>query len=209
MKKKLLFLMLLLQVGLMAQEKLTCDQALQKLIDGNKRFTEDKSLHPDRTSERRQELVSTQEPFACIVGCSDSRVSPEILFDQGIGDLFIVRVAGNVIEEIEMESVEYSVHYLGACLVMVLGHENCGAVKTVLSGQTKDIEAIAKHITPAIRDTKCAPNEQLECSIKANAKASAEVIKKDAKFAKLISENKLKVVAGYYNFHSGKVELLQ
>lgn len=192
----------------MAQGRVPCDQAFQRLMDGNKRFMDDMAEHADRTSDKRQELTTTQTPFACILGCADSRVSPEIIFDQGIGDLFIVRVAGNIVGPIEMESVEYSVHFLGACMILVLGHENCGAVNAVMAGQTKDIENIAKYIEPALKATPCVGENKLECVVKANAKATAEKIKKDEKFAKLIKENKLKVMAGYYNFHTGKVEIL-
>ena len=94
-----------------------------------------------------------QKPFAIILGCSDSRVSPEILFDQGIGDLFIVRVAGNVAGPVELDSIEYAALYLKSSLVLVLGHENCGAITAVLDGQTKEIEHVADLIAPAIQGT--------------------------------------------------------
>lgn len=208
MKKFLFYSLLLSQLSLMAQERIPCNQAFKKLMEGNKRFMQDLSLHPDRTSERRQELTSNQTPFACILGCADSRVSPEIIFDQGIGDLFIVRVAGNVVGPIEMESIEYSVHYLHACMILVLGHENCGAVNAVLAGQTQDIETIAKYVEPSLKATPCGGEGRLECAVKANARATAERIKKDPSFVQMIKENKLQVMAGYYNFHTGKVEIL-
>src|SRR5260221_14334167 len=86
---------------------------LQRLIEGNERYTKDQFISPDRTQERRQEVVLKQNPYAVIVGCSDSRVSPEIIFDQGIGDLFVVRVAGNVVGPVELDSIDYSAIYLG------------------------------------------------------------------------------------------------
>jgi carbonic anhydrase len=212
-KKFLICSLLLWQVSAMAQDnmsqqKMTCQQGYQKLMDGNKRFMEDASLHPDRTSERRLELTTTQMPFACILGCADSRVAPDIIFDQGIGDLFVVRVAGNVAGATEVESVEYSVHHLGACIIMVLGHESCGAVKAVAAGQGAVIPNIAKLIDPALKDSTCQGNDKIECFIKANARANANVLRKDEKLAKLVRENKLMILAGYYNFHTGKVEIL-
>jgi len=184
------------------------DSALQALVEGNQRFSEDKSLHPDRTSERRQELTATQTPFATILGCSDSRVSPEIIFDQGIGDLFIVRVAGNVVGPLELDSIEYSVLYLHASIIVVLGHENCGAIKAVLEGNTKDIEAVADLLKPAAEATKKQKSNRLESTIKTNAQMVADQLKKSPVLNRFIAEKKLSIVEGYYNFHTGKVELL-
>lgn len=179
-------------------------EALQTLIEGNERFSNDKSLHPDRTSERREETAEKQEPFAVILGCSDSRVAPEIIFDQGIGDLFIVRVAGNVVGAIEMASIEYSAIYLHSCLVIVLGHESCGAVKAVMAGTVKNIEPVAKLIQPAIKDA----GGDLENAIKANVRKVVEQLEKNKVLKGLITSEKLLIKGGYYNFHNGKVELL-
>ncbi|HEX2579563.1 MAG TPA: carbonic anhydrase [Rhabdochlamydiaceae bacterium] len=187
----------------------TPQQALQNLIEGNQRFSKDKSLHLDRTSERRQELISKQTPHAVIVGCSDSRVAPEIIFDQGIGDLFIVRVAGNVVGSLEQDSIEYSVIYLNSSLIMVLGHENCGAIDAVLSGKTQDIEAVAEMLQPAADATKTEKTNRLENTIKTNAEMVADQLSKSPALSPLIAKKKLMVVPAYYNFHTGKVELLQ
>src|SRR3990170_7095870 len=118
---------------------LNADVALQELIAGNQRYAAGKLTHPHQTTRHRQELIQRQEPFAIIVGCSDSRVPPEIIFDQGLGDLFIVRVAGQVVGPVELDSIEYSVKYLGSTLIFVLGHESCGAVTAVIDGKTADI----------------------------------------------------------------------
>ena len=183
--------------------------SLERLIQGNQRFMTDTSTHPDRTAERREELTAKQEPFAAILGCSDSRVSPEILFDQGIGDLFIVRVAGNVVGPIELDSIEYSAIYLHSSLIVVLGHEDCGAVKAVMAGQTKDIEAVASLIEPAVKKAEKQPGNRLENTIKSNVDSVVEQLKKSPALQQLIKEKKLLVVGGYYNFHSGKVEFFQ
>lgn len=206
MKKIAAVFFALVQISLFS---LTPDQALQNLMDGNQRFSKDKSLHLDRTSERRQELISKQAPFAIIVGCSDSRVAPEIVFDQGIGDLFIVRVAGNVVGPLEQDSVEYSALYLNSSIIMVLGHENCGAINAVLAGTTKDIESVAELIQPAADATKTQKTNRLENTIKTNAHMMAEQLKNSPVLSKLIAKKKLSVVAAYYNFHTGKVELLE
>ncbi len=184
------------------------EEALKRLIDGNARYTKDQFVSPDRTQERRDEVASTQTPFAVIVGCSDSRVTPEIIFDQGIGDLFVVRVAGNVVAPVELDSIDYSVGVLGSTLVLVLGHESCGAVKAVLNDQTKTIEALANLIEPAISKVKDAPGDPLTNAVKANAKSVADYLKTTTLLRKKIQEGTVKVLAGYYNLRSGKVDIL-
>jgi len=103
---------------------------LRKLMDGNKRYIASHLIHPDQSSERRFELKHGQHPFAIILGCSDSRVPPEVVFDQGLGDLYVVRVAGNVLDQMIVASIEYAVLHLNVSLVMVMGHTQCGAVAT-------------------------------------------------------------------------------
>jgi len=205
MKKIAAVLCALIQIALYG---MTPDEALKTLMEGNQRFSKDKSLHLDRTSERRQELISKQAPYAIILGCSDSRVAPEIVFDQGIGDLFIVRVAGNVVGPLELDSVEYSALYLNSSILMVLGHENCGAINAVITGNTKDIESVAELITPAAEATQKQKSNRLEETIKTNAKMMAQQLRNSPVLSGLIAKKKLAVVAAYYNFHSGKVELL-
>ena len=182
---------------------LTPDEALIRLQEGNSRYMKDQFTCPDRTQIRREAVSSKQTPFAVIVGCSDSRVSPEILFDQGVGDLFVVRVAGNVVGAIELDSIDYSVIYLGSKLIMVLGHENCGAVQAVLDGTTKDIETVAKLIAPAIKD-----DHKLDTAVKANVEQVVKQLQESKVIAPLLQAGKVKVVGGYYNLISGKVELL-
>lgn len=187
--------------------KMTPEKALEQLMNGNKRYTQDKLLHPNRDQERREALTAKQTPFASILGCSDSRVSPEIVFDQGIGDLFVVRVAGNVIGPIELDSLDYSIEYLNSSLIFVLGHENCGAVSAVLAGMTKDIEAVAIQIEPAIEKAKKMPGNALENAIKANIRMVVNQIRKSETIARFIAEKKVDVVGGYYNLATGEIEL--
>ncbi len=106
------------------------------MIAGNNRYLEGNLEHPHQTLERRGDLASGQEPFACVLSCADSRVPPEIVFDQGLGDLFVLRVAGNIVNDMIMGSLEYAVEHLGASLIVVLGHKRCGAVSATVQGGT-------------------------------------------------------------------------
>lgn len=207
MKQILLCLLLFSFAGISAQEKKSSSpaQSLQRLMEGNKRYMQEKLVHPDRSKERRESTMETQKPFATILGCADSRVSPEILFDQGIGDLFVVRVAGNVLGPVELDSIEYSAIYLGSSLILVMGHENCGAIKAVMAGTTKDIEAVASLITPAL---EMHPGGSLEDAIRENVEHVTLQLKKSPPLAKLIQQGKLAVRGAYYEFVSGKVDLL-
>ena len=132
-------------------------EALTKLIDGNKRFVSGELVKKDIGESRRQELIKGQQLFAMVLSCSDSRVSPEIIFDQGLGDIFVVRVAGNVVEPTSLGSIEYGVEHLHTPLLVILGHESCGAVTAALETEGKpegNIGAILKKIMPAVRTAR-------------------------------------------------------
>lgn len=189
---------------------MTPKEAMDRLMEGNDRYVHDALEHPNRDLVRREAIVSKQTPFAAIVGCSDSRASPEIVFDQGIGDLFVVRVAGNVIGPLELDSIEYSVIYLHSVLILILGHENCGAVDAVIHNNTKDIEAVAKLIQPAVQEAKKSKeNNLLERAVKTNAlRMKDAVIKSSPTIQKFIKDEKIEVHAAYYNLQTGAVELL-
>ena len=188
---------------------LTPDKAFQMLLDGNTRFIAGKTSHPNLTSERYDEMKMAQEPFAIIIGCSDSRVPPEMIFDQGLGDLFVVRDAGNVVGPIELDSIEYGVFRLHVPLILVLGHENCGAIKAALSikdgAKMPDIQHIYPLIKPSLQNLPEKTDERLVRATKNNIQYNIGVIKKDPRIAKLISENKLKVIGGYYDLDDCKV----
>lgn len=191
-----------------AQEKKTPLQYIEQLMQGNYRFSNDKLEHPNRTSERREALTSSQAPFAVVVCCSDSRVSPEIVFDQGIGDLFVVRLAGNIVGPIGQASIDYGVEQLGASVIFVLGHEGCGAVQAVLEGKTKGIEPIATKIDNALHQGRPPlSNNPLENAVKLNVQNVVADLSNNPVFAKLIEEKKLLITGGYYVLSTGKVEL--
>lgn len=183
--------------------------ALQRLMEGNKRFAEDKTTCPDRNQMRRLALISKQRPFAVILGCSDSRIPPEIAFDQGIGDVFVVRVAGNIVSAVELDSVEYSAIYNHSSIIMVVGHENCGAIQAVLDNQTQDIETIANLIKPGLEKLKKEKPISLLSATEANVQNSVNKIKQSKAISKLIKEGKIDVVGAYYDFETGLVRTLE
>lgn len=187
---------------------LTPDQAFKKLQEGNRRYSLDKLIECDQTTARRKEVFASQKPFSVVVGCSDSRVPPEIIFDQGLGDLFTVRVAGNVIGEIELETIKYACLKLGTPLVLVLGHQNCGAIEASLHGDISSIPSIGKLIAPAIERAKKTGVLKLEFVVKENIRIGVEFLKKDKDLQHLVSQKKLKIVGGYYRLENGTVNFL-
>lgn len=184
--------------------------ALATLMEGNARYVQDALEHPNRTSERREAISSKQEPFAIIVACSDSRVSPEILFDQGVGDLFVVRVAGNVIGPLELESIQYAALNLHSSIILVLGHELCGAVDAVVHNTTTNIEEIAALIRPSVDQQKASnPPNLLAAATKANAISMKNFLLANSLLKPLITNNTLSIYAGYYNLQTGVVDILE
>lgn len=183
--------------------------AIEKLMEGNKRFQKNMAMSPNQDTSRRQAVMQSQNPFAVIVACADSRVAPEILFDQGIGDLFVVRVAGNVIGPFEMESIEYAAKYLGSSCIIVMGHENCGAVDAVIKGTTADIRYIAQIIKASvIKARQQRARNLLQTAIQLNAEAMGNFVQQSDIISGLMSKGKIDVRAAYYNFQTGAVELL-
>ena len=155
------------------------DEALKRLLDGNKRYLSGHAKGPNRSSARRTELARAQHPIAVIVSCSDSRVPPELLFDQGFGDVFVVRSAGNIVDSIGLGSIEYAVDHLGTKLILVLGHERCGAVTAAMqSGDAPgNIKSVVDAIKPAVEKGKARHTghvEVLDTCIISNVKQVAE-----------------------------------
>jgi carbonic anhydrase len=187
-------------------------EAISKLKEGNARYTSGSLQHPGQTAERRTELATTQHPFASIVSCSDSRVPPEIVFDQGIGDLFIVRVAGNVINDEGLGSIEYSVDHLGARLILVLGHQRCGAVdaaRETIAAKGKapgHIQSLVTAIKPAVEATA---KDDLETTIKVNVKNVVQALRSSTPILKAeVDSGKIQVIGGYYSLDTGAVTFL-
>ncbi len=196
-----------------AQEKSqqpSSEIALQRLMEGNKRFTSGQPIHKNLGLEGLSTLKEGQEPFATIIGCSDSRVPPEIIFDQGLGDIFVVRIAGNVVGPIELDSVEYAVDKLHCPLVILLGHENCGAVKAALLGQENvpELENIYPLIAPALKKCQAQKGNILMNAVNCNVKEGVNHLKSSPLIAKYIASKQLRVIGGYYDFDHGKVTII-
>ncbi|MCB0633964.1 MAG: carbonic anhydrase [Saprospiraceae bacterium] len=188
---------------------MTIKEVLQRLQEGNKRFVQDKLDGKLQNSTRRKALTSGQEPYAIILSCADSRVIPELAFDTGLGELFVVRVAGNVANSSSIASIEYAVANLNTPVIVVLGHENCGAVTAALSGGDNgyNLNHLLSHITPAV--SASGADSSVNEVVKENALLSAaELINRSAIIRNAAEAGQLEIVSGYYNLESGKVDML-
>jgi carbonic anhydrase len=190
------------------------DEALSRLLNGDKRFVAGKSEEPTGAAlvERRHALAKDQKPFAVILGCSDSRVPPELIFDVTLGDIFVVRTAGEVVDAIVLGSLEYAIEHLGTKLIVVLGHERCGAVTAAVSGATDtgDIPDVLKAISPAVEETKGQSGDAIENAVRANARDIARRLKSSGPIiAPRVQSGEVKIVAAYYSLDTGQVELLK
>lgn len=195
-----------------ATSGLSAEESLAKLKEGNKRFVEMKQQHPDESIERRQEMKYGQHPFAAILSCSDSRVPLELIFDQGLGDLFEIKNAGNVLDEHVIGSIEYAVMHAGVKLVVIMGHQDCGAVAATLSGEydTKFIKSLEDSIQPAIKKCK---KDKLEVNSdnvvrKHVAQDIEELMSQDTELVNYMKKHNVKLVPAYYSIETGKVEFL-
>lgn len=191
-------------------EDLTPDQALQRLVDGNQRFAQNRRQNPHQAITRLAEVAQRQTPFASILSCADSRVPSEIVFDQGLGDLFVCRVAGNVATPEEIGSLEFGSAVLGTKVILVLGHERCGAVDATIRGAQVpgQIASLLEAIQPAAEQTAGQPGDRLENTCKANVLLQITRLQASPVLSQLIQENKLKIVGGYYDLDTGAVTLL-
>ena len=192
-------------------DNVTVKQSLKKLLDGNKRCIACKQQNPRQDARRRKEVSKGQKPYAVIVGCSDSRIPPELIFDQGLGDLFVVRLAGNIVDTLAMGSIEYAVEHLGTKLIVVLGHGKCGAVTA--AAQSADapghVGAILRAIQPAIKKAKTLPGDLVENAIRANVSLVAGKIKASKPIlTEMVENGKIEIIGAYYNIETGAVELL-
>lgn len=189
----------------------TAEEVLEILKDGNKRFVSGKLEHPNHCEESRQSLVSGQEPIATVLTCADSRVPPVDIFDQGLGDLFVVRVAGNVIGDHTLGSIEYAVKHLHTPLVIVMGHTSCGAVGAVASGAALEghIATLGPAIQTAIKNVNEMEGDLINNASKELARQiSVKIAQSEPIVAELVTSGAVKVVPAYYDLLSGEVEFL-
>ena len=186
-------------------------EAWERLVLGNKRYVSGKMAHPRENKKRRAEIAKMQKPFVIILSCSDSRVPPEILFDQGLGDVFVIRTAGNVVDSIALGSIEYAVEHLGVKLIVVLGHERCGAVSaTVKGGEVPGhIASIVQKIKPAVKAAKKQKGDLVENAVRENVKRIVKELKaSEPILSEFVEEHGLKVIGARYDLDSGKIEKL-
>ncbi|MEH1917304.1 carbonic anhydrase [Nostoc sp.] len=191
-------------------ESLTPDAALQKLIEGNQRFVDHHPQYPDQSELRLHEVAQAQHPFATILSCADSRVPAEIVFDQGIGDIFDVRIAGNIATHEAIGSIEYAVVLLGSPLLMVMGHERCGAVTAAVQNESLpgDISTFVKAIKPALKKVKDQPGDAVENAVVANVQYQIERLKRSQLLSEQVQSGKLKIVGGRYDLDTGRVNIV-
>ncbi len=197
--------------ALAAETGVSADEALTRLLEGNRRFIAQKPEYPHQSFQRLQELANAQHPFATILSCADSRVPAEIVFDAGLGDLFDVRVAGNIITPEVLGSIEYAVDQLNTPLIVVLGHERCGAITAAVKGGTLpgSVGTLVAAINPAIAHGTGDSAEAIEAAVVANVDYQRRVLQRNSPLiAERILKGTLKVVGGRYDLDSGEVSLL-
>ena len=217
MKKVIFSLALVLSLGSNMSfannnDNLSAEKAIKKLTQGNERFVKLKEKHPDSNKKRRHEMLNGQHPFVVILSCSDSRVPPELIFDQGLGDIFEIRNAGNVLDEHVIGSIEYAVMHCGVKLIVIMGHQDCGAIAATLSGksETKYIKSLEDSIQPAVEDCKKQGVEvNSDNVVKAHVMQDIEeLMAQDSDLVKYMKENKVQIIPAYYHLDTGKVDFL-
>jgi len=182
------------------------DAALAKLKEGNARFSSSKVSQGKPTAAKRAETAQAQHPFAIVLGCADSRAAPEIVFDQNIGDLFVVRTAGNLVDDHALGSIEYAVDHLGVRLIVVLGHTRCGAVTAALASDTAPghVQSLVRDIQPAVKAAKGKDGNVTDIAIAENARLMAAKIRNEASLGEFAKE--VRIISGVYDLDTGKVE---
>jgi len=188
------------------------DRALQELLMGNRRYVSGAGLHPRQSPYHRSEVASAQHPFAVVVGCSDSRVPPEIIFDCGVGDVFVIRTAGHVLDDAGLASVQYAAEHLGVELIVVLGHSGCGAVHATVDNLKAlgPLGKLLERIRPAIDAASGRPGELLNNAVVANIRLTVTRMKSAGPIlAGMIPARKLTVVGALYDLASGQVTLVE
>jgi len=200
-----------LSTGQHAEEQITADSVLAELKTGNKHHVAHRYQHPHETLDRQRQLVSGQHPHAEILSCSDSRVPPEIVFDQGLGDLFIVRVAGNVASDTEIGSLEYGAEHLHVPLIVVLGHESCGAVTAAVQGGPPEghIGSLVDLIKPAVEKTRGMSGDPVSNAVRMNVELVVKQLRTSTPIlSELVAHGKIKIVGAVYSIETGAVTWL-
>ena len=188
---------------------MTIEETIGRLQAGNDRFVADKLDGKLQDSSRRSELTGGQQPHTIVLSCADSRVVPEFAFDSGLGELFVVRVAGNIANSSSMASIEYAVAHVGSKVIIVLGHQSCGAVTAAMAGGDNgaNLNHLLGHIQPAV--DSCGPDADVNEVVKKNALHTAlDLVANSTIIGDAASAGKVKIVPAYYNLDTGKVDFL-
>ena len=179
-------------------------QTLRQLLDGNARYVQNR---PERPNQRPS--AAAQHPLAVILSCSDSRVPPEIIFDQGVGSLFVVRAAGNTYDRLALQSIEYAVDHLGTRLIVVIGHDQCGAVTAAVEAYPKPaVGPMLENIYPAVRATHASPGDKISRAIDENARLTALRLTAEPELAPKVKSGELQIAAARYNLATGAIHFL-
>jgi carbonic anhydrase len=191
------------------------DAALKRLLEGNQRFLKQQRTYSDQSFQRLQQVSQAQHPFAALLSCADSRVPPEVLFDEGIGDIFDIRIPGNIVTAETLGSLEYATEVLGSPLIVVMGHERCGAVKAAVANEELpgSISAFVKPILPALatmpQTGETQTGDAIDNAVIANVKYQIEQVKqRSALITRRITDGKLKLVSCRYDLDTGAVTVL-
>jgi len=208
-----LVVLLVLNLFGMAQQRPSdsADQIWNQLVAGNHRFATGK-VAPHDLQAQRKSLTKTQHPQVAVLSCSDSRVPPELVFDEGLGDLFVVRSAGEDVDAISIGSLEYAVEHLGSTVIVVMGHQGCGAVTAACSGgksESENLEAVVSPIAPSCAKMDRAKPETLDLAVRDHVhRVSQEILARSELLRKAAEEHKLDVIEAYYSLDTGEVTRL-
>ncbi len=211
-----LSLLILVSCSLKSSREIKTDlSAIDRLIEGNKRYYNSHQVHPHQSKDRLKEISSGQHPFAVVVSCSDSRVPPEIIFDQGLGDLFVIRTAGNVIGDYELASIEYAVLKLNCKVIIVTGHENCGAIQYFVD---QPIDSLPGHLNVLINFIRLEPNaiQILDDDHDKNYRVvihnvifGVHLLKESSILRQKFENKELEIYGGVYHMATGKVQIIE
>jgi carbonic anhydrase len=212
----------------------TPDQALTQLLEGNQRYVHQQSQHPHQSAERISDLAQGQRPIAVVLGCADSRVTPAIVFDQGLGDLFAIRVAGHVVDDVVLGSIEYAIAELATPLLVVLGHERCGAVGATVSALKKaeaaadlsagnkaaakvaakeaampgHLNSLIEAIAPAVKQVEGQPGDLVDNAVRKHVDLTVAQLMQNPLLRQAVSQGKLKIVGARYDLDQGRVAVI-
>ena len=194
----------------MTSPQISADLALDRLMSGNGRFVASNMAHPNQTGVHRILTARDPRPFAAILGCADARVPPEIIFDQGLGDLFVIRVAGNIVDDVVLGSIEYAVERFAVPLVVVLGHQECAAVVATIQGdRVGHIGNLVDSIRPAVEQARRRPGDLLDNAITMNIHLAVKQLRAaEPLLSRLVAASQLRIVGARYSLYTGMVDLL-